>query len=342
MASREHRSALRRRLQSIVGNALSDVPTGARVIVGCSGGADSLALARIVADLSESGRVNGRALIVDHQLQAVSAAVAANARATCRTFGMEADVVTVSVDGTTGLGPEGAARQARRAAFLAAARTHEAMAVLLAHTRDDQAETVLLRLVRGSGTRSMAGIAPADGLWRRPLLAATREDTQALCRELEIEPFRDPHNSDPAYTRVRVRHTVLPLLRDELGKDVVDGLARTAVLARADNEALDQWAALEAEKRVILGDSNEVAIMFAPLERIEFKKLPLAIRTRIVRLGLLAAGVPPNSINMGHVGAVDRLMTDPRVSGPTRVPGDREVVKTSGKVVIAKASPLHS
>ena len=143
-------------------------------------------------------------------------------------------------------GPEAAARDARYAALDDAAERLGAAAVLLGHTRDDQAETVLLGLARGSGIRSLSGMAAASGpagRYRRPFLQLDRQTARKACLVQSIPVWDDPHNIDPAYTRSRLRHEGLPALEKALGKGVVEALARTAQLSRDDADALDTWAA---------------------------------------------------------------------------------------------------
>ncbi|NEC77799.1 tRNA lysidine(34) synthetase TilS, partial [Streptomyces sp. SID7958] len=133
----------------------------------------------------------------------------------------------------------------RYAALDAAAERHGATAVLLGHTRDDQAETVLLGLARGSGIRSLSGMAAvsgADGRYRRPFLQLDRQTARRACMVQSLPVWDDPHNADPAFTRSRLRHEGLPALEKALGKGVVEALARTAQLSRDDADALDAWA----------------------------------------------------------------------------------------------------
>ncbi|RIQ36748.1 tRNA lysidine(34) synthetase TilS [Jiangella rhizosphaerae] len=224
--------------------ALADLEDGATVLVACSGGADSLSLAAAtawVADRSRGGLRAG-AVCVDHGLQAGSAARARSTAAALCGLGLD-PVVTVHVDASRGPdGPEGNARSARYAALTAAATRAGAAAVLLGHTLDDQAETVLLGLARGSGPRSLSGMAERSGLLRRPLLGLRRDVVRAAL-PAGLTPWDDPHNEDAAYARARVRHRVLPVLEAELGPGVAEALARTAGLARADADALDAAAA---------------------------------------------------------------------------------------------------
>ena len=195
------------------------------LLVACSGGADSLALAfaahRVATRL---GRPVGAA-VVDHGLQPGSAAVAVRARDQLSELGLSpVRVLPIQIDPTDRSGPEGAARAARYAALDAEAAADQAT-VLLGHTLDDQAETVLLGLARGSGTRSLAGMAARSGRLLRPLLGLRRSVTQQACYELGLEAWTDPQNADRQFSRVRVRHSVLPTIEAELGPGIAEALA---------------------------------------------------------------------------------------------------------------------
>jgi tRNA(Ile)-lysidine synthase len=239
--------------------------------VALSGGPDSLALTAAAADLRPTA-----ALIVDHGLQPDSAAVADRARVQAVDLGCaDARVLRVAV-GRRG-GPEAAARSARYAALQEASA---GAPVLLGHTLDDQAETVLLGLGRGSGSRSLAGMRPHQPPWCRPLLDLRRAVTHAACDELRLTPWHDPHNSDPAYTRARLRAEVVPLLEDVLGGGVAEALARTAAALREDCDALDDLA--RAELDAALADRG--------LDTSRLDRLPDALRRRVIRGWLLAGG----------------------------------------------------
>ena len=255
-------------VRAAVRAALADLEPGARVVVGLSGGADSLALLGATVMVGREQGLGVACVVVDHGIQADSAAVAARAAEQARLLGCD-DVTVVPVDVARGPGSgglEAAARRARYDALLRCAGPFEeqpagdhrgegagpagrggAEAVLLGHTRDDQAETVLLGLARGSGTRSLAGMAPRSGIYRRPLLGLPRSlVARAVAEEAggdpRLTPWVDPHNEDASFARVRVRRAALPALEGALGPGVVDALARTARLAREDADALDAWA----------------------------------------------------------------------------------------------------
>lgn len=266
--------------------------------VALSGGADSLALTAVSARSRPT-----TALIVDHGLQPGSAAVADIARTLALALGcVEARVLRVEV-GSSG-GPEAAARTARYASLEAA---REGRPVLIAHTLDDQAETVLLGLGRGSGARSIAGMRPSDPPWCRPLLGVRRTVTHAACEELGLEPWHDPHNAESRFTRVRLRAEVLPLLEDVLGGGVAEALARTAASLREDVEALDAMAA-EVLATASSGGTLEVAQLI---------DTPPALRRRVVRRWLLDGDA--SGLTDGQIRSVDRLIVDWRGRGGVAV-----------------------
>lgn len=265
-----------------VARALEDA--SGPLVVGCSGGADSLALTAGVAWAARRLDVQPLAVIVDHGLQPGSAHVAAHVAETCRGLGVAARVETVSV-GEAG-GPEAAAREARRAALA----SHRGP-ILLGHTLDDQAESVLLGLSRGSGARSLAGMAPRQGRWWRPLLGLRRADTEAACHEWGLAVWTDPHNADARFARARARHTALPVLEDTLGPGVAEALARSAELLRADADALDDWA-----NRLPVAEALEIDGLLV---------VPAAMRRRVLLRWLRDRGASPASV---HVDAVETLV----------------------------------
>ncbi|MFS0866193.1 tRNA lysidine(34) synthetase TilS [Microbacterium sp. 179-B 1A2 NHS] len=288
------------------------------VVVGLSGGADSLALAAAVAFEAPRAGVAAAAVVVDHGLQAASAEVATRAAEQARGLGLAAEVVRVDV-APGAAGPEAAARSARRAALRDAARRRGASAVLLAHTLDDQAETVLLGLARGSGATSLAGMAPLladDGItWVRPLLAVRRATTRAACAAAGLAPWDDPHNADPAFSRVRVRRTVLPVLEAELGPGIAEALARTAEQLREDADA---FAAMidETIEDIVEPAEAGIAVSVAALAA-----NPPALRHRIIRH--VVASEFSASLTRTQTLEIARLVTDWSGQGPIDLPGCR-------------------
>ena len=302
---------------------------GGGVVVACSGGADSLAL--LAATVFEARKIDRRVVgaVVDHGLQAGSAEQTARVVKQMASLGVDETVamrVTVETDGR---GVEAAAREARYAVLEEVAERFGASVVLLGHTLDDQAETVLLGLARGSGGRSIAGMRRAFEMFRRPLLDVSRAQTEAACAADGIEFWTDPHNSDPRFTRSRVRHTVLPLLERELGPGVALTLARTADLLRPDMQALDDLADLAfLEARV--GDGLDTAAL---------TEQPEAVRSRVLRLAALAAGSPRSELFHVHVRALDGL-THGRVRGEVQLPGHVTAVRDGDHLRFRPTEPL--
>lgn len=295
-------------VRAAVRRACLDIPTGATLLVACSGGADSLALAAAAAF---EGRTKWRVglVTVDHALQSGSADRAAGIAGWARESGFDpVDVRTVDV-GRTG-GPEAAARAARYDALGKAAAEHGAAAVLLGHTRDDQAETVLLGLARGSGARSLAGMPAQRGIYRRPLLDLPRALVREAASAAGRAPWEDPHNTDPAYARSRVRKAMRDL-EDALGPGLSAALARTAHLLRADADALDDLAAAVDPDPVV--------------QRLE--QLPTAIRTRVIKRWL--GDIPATAV---HIQAVDALITDWHGQGPVALPLGHSVIRRHGRL----------
>ncbi|MGW4426147.1 tRNA lysidine(34) synthetase TilS [Streptosporangium sp. NPDC004631] len=320
--------------------ALDDLPSGSLVLVACSGGADSLALAAAAGFVAPRAGFSAGLLTVDHGLQEGSPRRAADVVRLAAVLGLApAEALSVSV-GTEG-GPEAAARRARYAALSEAAGRLGADAVLLGHTMDDQAETVLLRLARGSGTRSLAGMPARAGLYRRPLLGLGRRTTVAACAALGLSPWDDPHNLDPRYSRVRVRERLLPALEDELGPGVAEALARTATLCRDDADALDGWADA-AYARAVVHDSALSDIGAVVLAVPEVEGLPAGVRRRVLRRAAIEAGSPPGTLSASHVLQVDRLVTGWRGQRRVEVPGGVGAVRRYGTLIFARqpASPV--
>ncbi|MFI5548655.1 tRNA lysidine(34) synthetase TilS [Streptomyces sp. NPDC051738] len=297
------------------------------VLVACSGGADSMALASALAFEAPKLGIRAGGITVDHGLQPGSDLRADEVALRLRELGLD-PVESIAVTVGRAGGPEAAARDARYAALDAAAVRHGAFAVLLGHTRDDQAETVLLGLARGSGIRSLSGMAAvsgADGRYRRPFLHIDRQTARKACMVQSLPVWDDPHNSDPAYTRSRLRQEGLPALEKALGKGVVEALARTAQLSRDDADALDAWAR-QAEAAV--RDSAGL------LECAKLYALPPAVRRRILRRAAIEAGAPAGALFARHIEEVDRLITGWRGQGAINLPGKVVAQRQGGRLVI--------
>lgn len=289
-----------------------------RLLVACSGGTDSTALAVAAVEAGRRRSLPVSAMVVDHGLQTGSGQVSAATLAMLNGLGLtDAEVVAVRVRRTSA-GPEADARQARYDALERSAGERGAT-VLLGHTLDDQAETVLLGLARGSGLRSIAGMSVRRDRLLRPFLGLRRTATAAVCAEMGVRPWSDPHNSDRSFARVRVRTSVLPVLEGELGPGVAEALARTADLAREDADLLDQLAAAHLQ-----GGNGD-------LECGPLADLPCALRRRVLRRWLDDHGV--QDLAASHLRAVESLVTDWHGQRWIEVPG-AAVRRVGGRLVL--------
>jgi tRNA(Ile)-lysidine synthase len=290
------------------------------VLVAISGGADSLALAHALSMEAPPLAIRVVGITIDHQLQGASGVQAKKVIEQLNAIGIsENEIYKVKFEISQGL--EASARKARFEALDKCAEKYGATAIYLGHTRDDQAESVLLGLGRGSGTRSLSAMAEINGKYIRPLLGITREQTEKACEEMNLDPWQDPHNSDKQFARVRVRNLVLPNLEENIGPGISEALARSAQLLRDDADALDAWA----EKEIATMDLSDLGCE-------ALVALPKAIRTRILRRAIYDAGAPSGSINAEHVSAVEALVTSWSGQGPAHLPGGVKVSRLSGRL----------
>ena len=299
-------------LRLAIRRSLADLPADGLVLAAVSGGADSLALAAALA----FSRPGSGAVVVDHGLQAGSSAVADRAAGQCRDLGLDPVEVLPVAGGLSGPGggPEATARDARYAALSAAAGRLGAVAVLLGHTRSDQAETVLLGLARGAGARALAGMSVRRGIFRRPLLEVDRGETSLACAQAGLEPWSDPHNDDPRFARVRVRANVLPVLERDLGPGIAAALARSARSLREDADLLD---ALTPELPAAAPCSELAAL--AP-----------ALRSRALKAW--AERACGQSVTSTHVDALRALVDRWSGQGAVALPGGARVIRTGDRL----------
>jgi tRNA(Ile)-lysidine synthase len=306
---------------------MQDAGPGSRVLVAASGGADSTALAAATVFEGDKAGWLLSAIVVDHQLQQNSFEVAQSAASLLKAIGID-DVEISTVDVGREGGPEAAAREARYAAIDARAQEIGADVVLLGHTRNDQAESVLLGLARGSGARSLRGMSVVRGRFRRPLLEVERQVTEAACRAEGHSYWEDPHNADPAFLRVRVRTEVMPLLDDVLGPGVVAALGRTAASLAADDDALEQWAV--AARAVATRPVDGVHALDAD----ELAKTPAAVLRRVLRAVAHDAGVPAGDLLASHVLDMEALVTCWKGQGPVHLPGGVRAARDCGTLLL--------
>lgn len=319
-------------VRSAVRATLANLPAGTLAAVACSGGPDSVALAAAAAEVSGAAGIRCGAVVIDHGLQHDSALVAAAAAQTCTNLGL-APVATevVTVTGDDGDGPEAAARKARYRGFEDACDDFGIDAVLLGHTLDDQAESVLIGLSRGSGTRSLAGMPRTRGKYHRPLLGLPREVVRSAYPHLG--GHQDEHNQDPRFLRARVRHELMPALVSVLGPGVPAALARSADLFRADADAVQGWAdTLTRRHSRATGEGLEV-------DTEGLSAVPSAVLARVVRDAAVASGADAGRLTSVHISALVALIERWHGQGPVDLPGAVTAARSSGRVVFARRLP---
>lgn len=298
-------------------------------LIGLSGGPDSLAL---VAAAAAEGK-DVRAVVVDHGLQPGSADVAARAAAQSERFCVSADVVRVTVDTAPGESLEAAARTARYAALADAAAPHSALGapreIWVAHTLDDQAETLLLGALRGNP----AGMAPVSSFetgahafrLARPFLGIRRADTVGACNELGLEPWHDPMNDDRAYRRVAVRHDIIPALSNLIGGDAVPALARTAERIAADQALL--------AARTDLSPTDDCDALAADPAPVRQRRILAWLRKEGVRV----AGEPLTA-SSAQLTDIERLCRHWHGQGPVTIGVGFSVARAGGTLKLTSAS----
>jgi tRNA(Ile)-lysidine synthase len=306
-------------IRSAVRPFLVELEAGDSFLVAVSGGADSLALAAALIIESKELALNPIAITIDHQLQENSDQQAERVSEQLKELGY-GQVIIKKVLVTLESGLESGARDARFAALMETVEETNAVKVFLGHTHDDQAETVLLGLARGSGARSLSGMAITNGIYVRPLLSITRDETEAACVKWNLNFWNDPHNLNTEFTRVKVRREVIPYLEEHLDPGISRALVRSASLLRDDANALDQWAIRES------GD----------LECDRLAALPKAVRTRIIRMAALAAGATPGQLSFEQVGAIDALICAWKGQGAVSLAGGVKVERISGRLSLSR------
>ena len=307
-------------LRNAVRPFLENLTAGDCALVAVSGGADSLALAAALIKEAPALAITLIAVTIDHQLQSGSDEQAKKVQAQLKLIGYQ-EVIIEKVLVVEKSGLEADARTARYAALDTIAHAYGATQIFLGHTRDDQAETVLLGLARGSGTRSLSGMATINGKYARPFLQLTRTQTVNACNEAELKPWNDPHNVITKFSRVRVRDKVMPVMEEEIGPGIAAALARSAAILRDDADALDEMAQAVIS-RVDLSDLDCAALA----------ELPRAIRSRILRAAIYAAGAPSGSLSADHLAAVEALVTSWHGQGESSLPGGVKVARISGRL----------
>ena len=280
-------------------------------------------MALAIALFAECGGEKVIPVVVDHGLQPNSDQITAKVVAQLKTIGYKrVETAVAQVIVTDGL--EASARRARYKVFHQFIDSYQPKYFFLAHTLNDQAETALLGLARGSGARSLSGMATQNNLFVRPLLKITRQMSEAACAEAGIDFWSDPHNQDLKFARVRVRKNVLPTLEENLGPGITEALVRTADLLRDDADALDGFA-------------NEFFAQVDPnnLEINDLERLPKAIRSRVLRLAIYQAGAPSGSLTAEHIEAAEALISNWHGQKEVSLPGNVKLLRNSGRIVLS-------
>ena len=311
-------------MQNAVQNLLKQFDAGDYVLVGCSGGADSLALVWTTLVVGKRLELKIGAIIVDHQLILESNDVALNAKKQCEDLGIQEVIIKkVNVEHNHE-GLEAAARIARYEAFENVLHETNAQAILLAHTQDDQAETVLMRLTRGSGAKSLSGMAQVSGKYLRPFLHLRKKLVHDSLDLIGLKAWQDPANTDHQFLRVKVRHELMPKIVEVLGESAISSLDKTSQLLRLDNQALEELAQqfFKSQKDVKTNG----------LEISELEKLPEAIRTRVLRIFAIASGVHPGPFSFEHIEAIDALVKNWHGQGNVDLPGFIQATRVNGSL----------
>ncbi|KGA17658.1 hypothetical protein GM51_9990 [freshwater metagenome] len=311
-------------LQNAVQNLLKDLDPGDLVLVGCSGGADSLALVWTTSVVGKRLELTTGAVIVDHQLIPESNDVAQNAKKQCEELGIEKVIIKKVEVNQTNEGLEAAARIARYEAFENVLHETNAKVILLAHTQDDQAETVLMRLTRGSGAKSLSGMSAISGKYLRPFLHLRKKIVHDSLDVIGMKAWQDPANFDNQYLRVKVRQELMPKLIEVLGEGAISSLDKTSQLLRLDNQALDELAQqfVDAQDDV---KKNGLKVK-------ELENLPEAIRTRVLKICAVASGVHPGPFSFEHIEAIDALVKNWHGQGNVDLPGFIQATRVDGSL----------
>lgn len=310
------------------------VSPGMRVLVGVSGGPDSVALLDVLCGLRETLEISVVVGHLNHRLRGAAAdADARYVRELAGNYGLpcmldEFDVAAYRK--ARRLSTQAAAREVRYQFFVRAARETGAARVALGHHADDQVETILHHFLRGTGPAGLAGMAPVRVPFIRPLLAVRRRDIEAYCRARGLEPRRDASNLDSAYTRNRLRHTLLPLLETEYNPNLVTSLLRLGEICREENAYLDELAE-EAFRKLAVRSNGTVRVDAA-----ELAALPPALARRVVRKAWADLAAAPNALDFDHVKRVLALARTATGGRRLDLPRGFIVEKQAGRLVFGR------
>jgi len=312
--------------RNAIKKSLKNLPKDSAVGFGCSGGADSTALMLALSTLYKGDRASlVHVVIIDHQLQEVTAEISQNVAELAKSYGFTPHVIPISITETRE-GSESDARRSRYEAFEKTIEEYNLKAFLTGHTKSDQAEQVMLGIIRGSGSRSLSGIREERGVYKRPFLNwLSREETQKVCEENGYEYWCDPHNDLTIYRRVAVRK-FLKNFEDESGQKITDSLVKTAIINSEEADALDFYADSMYSKVI---DNNWSADFLSTI--------PSAVRKRLYRKILIELEVRSDSIDFLKLSAIDNLISDWRGQGAVVISKNLEVSRFKGGLVFTKS-----
>ncbi|MGB9868230.1 MAG: tRNA lysidine(34) synthetase TilS [Bacillota bacterium] len=305
------------------------VQTGDRVLVGVSGGPDSVALLHILSRLRDELGLVLFVAHLNHMMRPEAESDADYVRQLSQDLGAVCLVEKCDVRQMArrlGVGEEVAGRMARYSFFSRAASTHGCTRIALGHNMDDQAETVLMRLIRGAGMEGMCGIPPVRGKIIRPLIETPRADIEAYCRSWQLKTLVDSTNLEDVYLRNRIRRYLVPMLRQEYNPNVVEVLARTAELLREENAYLSD-VARKKYLEIVTESQDRVELQVEAVQRLE-----LPIRRRVVRFACCRAG-GPSALDFHHVNQVIESLNRGDQRWTIHLPGRTEVFREGDRIV---------
>lgn len=302
--------------------ALEGLPDGSPIGVGVSGGADSLALLLGLTTLYKGDKARlVHVVTVDHGLQPVTAQVSERVAALAESYGFHSHVERIVVDMNRN-SLEDAARDARYEAFRKNIEEYNLGAFLIAHTKNDQAEQVLLGLLRGSGTKSVSGMPNSRDVFIRPLLTSvSRGETKKVCVENNVEFWSDPENDSDDYSRVVIRK-LLHEISTKTGQDLIDPLVRTASIAKDDNDALEFYAD-NLYQSAQTADWSVDVLMTAPK----------AVRSRVLKKKILSLHVPSENVTWEILQRVESLLSDWRGQGEVTLACGHSVSRKNNRII---------
>lgn len=305
-----------------VKNSISHLDPNSSIGVGCSGGADSSAILFALSSMYRGSKASKiHVLIIDHQLQEITAEVSKNVAETALRLGFTPHIIPVSIT-TTNSGAESDARTARYEAFEKAADDYNLSAILIGHTKNDQAEQTFLGMLRGSGTRSLSGIRETRGIYHRPFLnSLSRADTQKVCEENNYDYWCDPHNDHLMYKRVGIRK-MIKTVEETTGTSIVDPLVRTAQISAEDADALDFYT-----------DMSYTSIESKNWDVKELSKIPTAVRKRIYRKKMSELGGKTDALTFEITNRIDDFIADWHGQKEVCVSNGIRVSRVNGKIV---------